>query len=59
MGKVPEEHKKKGIYAIRNKVNGKLYIGSTTVSFYERWHSNIVSLNKNIHGNFVLQKARY
>ena len=47
----------KGVYLIRNNVNQKIYIGSTSNSFRERWryHENHLRINK--HGNTYLQNA--
>jgi group I intron endonuclease len=49
--------KKKGIYKITNIVNGKFYIGSTSVSFNNRFKKHINDLNTNKHGNSYLQNA--
>ena len=46
-----------GVYQIINKVNGKKYIGSTSISFNKRWVSHICDLNKNRHRSDILQKA--
>lgn len=46
-----------GIYAIKNIVNGKFYVGSTSKNFNYRWNSHIYELNKNTHNNNYLQKA--
>jgi len=46
-----------GVYQIKNKVNGKKYIGSTSISFNKRWVSHICDLNKNRHRSDILQKA--
>ncbi len=45
-----------GIYAIRNKVNGKIYIGST-VSFCRRLSQHRKELERGKHGNIHLQRA--
>lgn len=46
-----------GVYAIRNLINGKVYIGSTIVSFKKRWASHKRKLKNNKHGNQHLQNA--
>jgi hypothetical protein len=48
---------KKGIYAIRNKINQKIYIGSTGVTFIKRWHIHSNQLRTNTHANYKLQRA--
>lgn len=45
-----------GIYAIRNTVNGKLYVGSSA-NVSGRFSSHRSRLNKGIHGNAHLQSA--
>jgi group I intron endonuclease len=45
-----------GIYAIKNKINNKMYIGKG-VSIEGRWASHKTGLRKNSHGNDYLQKA--
>ena len=44
------------IYQIRNKVNNKIYIGSTN-NLERRWKSHIYQLKNNIHHSIKLQKA--
>lgn len=44
------------IYQIRNKVNNKIYIGSTN-NLERRWESHIYQLKNNIHHSIKLQKA--
>lgn len=46
-----------GIYKIFNRVNGKIYIGSTSQSFSKRWNKHKSELNRNIHSNIHLQSA--
>jgi len=46
-----------GVYKIINMINGKTYIGSTSISFNKRWSSHKCLLNKNKHTNVLLQKA--
>lgn len=46
-----------GIYKILNKINGKVYIGSTAKSFYHRWHVHKSNLKKNTHHCTYLQNA--
>ena len=48
---------KKGVYQIKNLINNKVYIGSTTRSFKLRLKEHIVSLSKNKHKNQYLQNA--
>lgn len=45
-----------GIYKILNLVNGKSYIGATTMSFSERFKSHIVELKAGRHYNKQLQE---
>ncbi len=45
-----------GIYSIRNKTNGKLYVGST-VDFASRWANHRCQLRKGNHDNSYLQRA--
>lgn len=47
---------KTGIYAIINKINGKIYIGSTTVSFKKRWGKHKKDFESNTN-NILLQRA--
>ena len=47
---------KGGIYALRNKVNGKLYIGCTN-KFKQRKSSHAGYLNRNSHQNTYLQAS--
>ena len=51
------EHKQSGVYAIRNKTTGKVYIGSTITSFNRRWLYHIYRLNHNKHNNIFLQRV--
>ena len=44
------------IYSIKNKVNGKCYIGSTN-NPRVRWSKHKGDLNRNTHHSFVLQRA--
>lgn len=46
-----------GIYCIKNKVNEKYYIGSTSTTFEERWKTHKWELKNNRHGNSLLQRA--
>ena len=43
-----------GIYAIKNKVSGKIYIGQST-NIENRWYKHKTSLRHNYHGNYHLQ----
>lgn len=45
-----------GIYAITNKVNGKIYVGSSN-NIYYRWKSHKSYLNNGLHTNAHLQSA--
>lgn len=45
-----------GIYKITNKVNNKIYIGSS-IDIKERWYSHKNYLNKNKHNNLYLLNA--
>jgi group I intron endonuclease len=45
-----------GIYEIRNKLNGKRYVGSSR-SIQKRWARHISMLNRNKHDNIKLQRA--
>lgn len=44
------------VYAIRNRINGHSYIGSTK-NFKSRWHTHRSTLRRNKHHSFVLQRA--
>jgi group I intron endonuclease len=48
-----------GIYAIRNNINNKVYIGSTAdrYGFKARWKSHRTALRSNKHHNDYLQKS--
>ena len=35
-----------GVYVIKNKVNGKVYIGSTIVTFKKRWQDHLKHLKE-------------
>lgn len=50
-------YKSRGIYGIRNKVNGKVYIGKTNMNFGDRRDCHIASLRGGYHINPHLQKA--
>lgn len=45
-----------GIYGIRNKVNGKIYVGSSK-NIKSRWATHKHKLKKNIHHSIKLQNA--
>ena len=47
---------KSGIYKITNKVNGKIYIGSS-IDIKSRWRKHQSQLRHNKHGNSHLQRA--
>lgn len=44
------------VYAIRNTVNNRAYIGSTT-NYKSRWHTHRSALRRGVHHSFILQKA--
>lgn len=46
-----------GVYMILNKVSGKKYIGSASVSFKARWNLHRSRLNRGVHTNVYLQQA--
>lgn len=48
---------KTGVYKITNKVNGKLYIGSTAEFFKKRWACHINDLRSGRHKNLHLQRS--
>lgn len=50
-------YKKYGIYGIRNLVNGKIYVGKTTMNFGDRWDSHRACLRGGYHGNNYLQRS--
>lgn len=45
-----------GVYCIKNKVNEKIYIGSS-VNIHRRWCQHKRELRNNVHCNYHLQKA--
>lgn len=54
---VREDYLKCGVYTITNKINGKMYVGSTKRAFRVRWRKHLNALNKNIHHSSKLQNA--
>lgn len=46
-----------GVYSITNKINGKMYVGSTSISFYSRWLKHLKDLKKNKHHSTKLQNS--
>lgn len=46
-----------GIYTIRNKVNGKRYLGSTADGFNFRWRTHRNALRRGVHVNAHLQAS--
>jgi group I intron endonuclease len=46
-----------GVYTIRNKVNGKVYVGSTGSGFTKRWRQHTSNLRLGTHRNVKLQRA--
>jgi len=51
------ELKQRGVYLIVNHANGKVYVGSTHVTFKDRWKSHVDNLRNQKHGNPYLQAA--
>lgn len=49
--------KRCGIYTITNTVNNKIYVGSTTRLFSQRWGDHRVGLRAKKHANIHLQRA--
>lgn len=47
----------KGVYIILNTINRKYYIGSTDVSFQNRFKNHFIALKNNKHKNWHLQAA--
>ncbi len=45
-----------GVYKITNRVNGKIYVGSSK-NIYERWNQHKDKLRNNCHDNAHLQNA--
>lgn len=56
MNSVPTP-KRPGVYAIRNKNTGHLYVGSTTESVFRRWQKHSTKLNRGKHENRLLQAS--
>lgn len=54
-----DELRRKGIYEIYCKSNGKRYVGSTIKSFRERWGEHLRMLKKKNHVNKPLESAWY
>ena len=52
-----QEFKQTGVYQIRNKINNKVYIGSTIMSFTKRLEHHRCLLRKGTHKNTYLQHA--
>lgn len=46
-----------GVYQIRNVTNGRIYIGSATRSFRDRWGCHLRQLNDRTHRNRLLQRS--
>ncbi len=46
-----------GIYKIVNKINNKIYVGSTLKSFKIRFNAHVHLLRRNLHENSILQNA--
>ena len=49
--------KRCGVYTITNTINNKIYVGSTTRLFCQRWGDHRVQLRSNKHHNIHLQRA--
>ena len=47
----------KGVYALVNTINNKMYIGSTIMSFSKRCNHHVNRLRNNKHKNQHLQNA--
>jgi group I intron endonuclease len=50
-------NKEPGVYTITNKINNKIYVGSTTGSITKRLREHITDLSRNIHQNKYLQRS--
>lgn len=46
-----------GVYTITNLINNKIYVGSTLISFKQRWAQHVSSLKYNKHNNRYLQSS--
>lgn len=46
-----------GVYTITNKINGKMYVGSTEEVFRKRWQRHKSELKKGIHSNGHIQNS--
>lgn len=53
--------KKRGVYQIKNLLNGKIYIGSTITSFIYRWrqHSSKLKMGKHKNGHLQSSYTKY
>lgn len=40
-----------GVYIIRNKINGKVYVGSTINKIKRRWQDHLKRLKRGTHAN--------
>lgn len=45
----------RGVYSIKNTVNGREYIGQTSINFYDRWKDHRRHLRRGDHVNKELQ----
>lgn len=55
---IPDGDKKKvGVYTIKNKLNGKFYVGSTSNSFYNRYHQHLNDYRKQTNSIPILHRA--
>jgi group I intron endonuclease len=54
---IMSDDKLTGVYQIRNLVNGKIYVGSTTKSFRSRWADHRTAMLRGDHRNPKLQNA--
>lgn len=48
---------KTGVYIIRNRVNGRVYVGSAARSIDGRWAMHRSELRRGVHGNRLLQNS--
>jgi group I intron endonuclease len=53
----PDDLSKIGVYTITNLINGKMYVGSTNHSFYERWRQHKKALKNGKHHSGKLQNS--
>lgn len=51
------DNKKCGVYTITNKLNGKVYVGSTSATFGARWRQHRYNFRKGNHHSIYLQRS--